>query len=63
MAYNIFELMQKFSQFQQMLNQSKSNPADLLNAELKRRNISPQQLQDLINQAKNLNNLLGGKKL
>lgn len=62
MGLNIFELMQKYSQFQQFLKQCNRNPADLLNEELKRRGISQQQLQELLNQAKGLQNILGGRK-
>lgn len=61
MGLNFFELMSKYNQFQQMLKQSNQDPRKMLDEELKRRNISPQQLQDLIQQAKQMQKLFGGK--
>ena len=61
MSLNFFELMSKYNQFQKMLKQSNQDPRKLLDEELKRRNISPQQLQDLIQQAQQMQKLFGGK--
>lgn len=61
MGLNFFELMSKYNQFQQMLKQSNQDPRKMLDDELKRRKISPQQLQDLIQQAQQMQKLFGGK--
>lgn len=61
MGLNFFELMSKYNQFQQMLKQSNQDPRKMLDDELKRRNISPQQLQNLIQQAQQMQKLFGGK--
>lgn len=61
MGFNFFELMSKYNQFQQMLKTCNKNPEQLLEEELKRRNISPQQLNDLVEQAKQMKKILNVK--
>lgn len=61
MGYDLFELAKKYNQFRQMIQQSNQNPRELLESELKRRNINPQQLSDMMHQAQQLMQLFGGR--
>lgn len=61
MGFNFFELMNKWNQFQQMLQHSGKNPQQLLEEELKKRNISSEQLNQMIEQAKQFEKLLNVK--
>lgn len=61
MGLNFLTILSQFNQFQQMLNSSGQNPKDLFDQELRKRNISPDKLQELINQAKTMSKLFGLK--
>lgn len=56
---NVLDLIAKWNQFQTMIKNK--DVTQLLDAELKKRNISRSELNNLVNQAKQLSNLLGRK--
>lgn len=58
---NLFELTQKYQQFQKLLNACNKDPRTLLEEEMKRQNINPSELEDMIKQAKTLKKLFGGR--
>lgn len=58
---NPFELIQKFSQFKSFLSQSQKDPKQLLIDEMKRRNMSESEINQMIQTANQLKNILGVK--
>lgn len=58
---NPLEFIQKFNQFKEMIIQSGRNPQELLQNELKRRNIESSELSKLLDSAKTLQKLIGLK--
>ena len=58
MAFNIFEIVTKYAEFQKMLQQTNADPRELLQNELRRRNYTPEQINNLIKQAEALKPLL-----
>ena len=58
---NPFELLQKFSQFKSFLSQSQKDPKQLLIDEMKRRNMSESEINQMIQTANQLKNILGVK--
>lgn len=58
---NPFELIQKFSQFKNFLSQSQKDPKQLLIDEMKRRNMSESEINQMIQTANQLKNILGVK--
>lgn len=58
---NPFELLQKFSQFKNFLSKSQKDPKQLLIDEMKRRNMSESEINQMIQTANQLKNILGVK--
>jgi len=56
---NIFSTLTQFNQFKDQFLKSGKDPRAELERELKARNITPEQLNELVNTAKQLSNLFG----
>lgn len=61
MGFNFFELLNKYNQFQQFMKYTTETPEKLLEEELKRRNVTPEELQQMIQEAKQFKKLFGSK--
>lgn len=58
---NPLEIIQKFSQFKSLLSQSQKDPRQLLMDEMRRRNMSESEINQLLQTANQLKKLLGVK--